>query len=84
MTSPIIQLPNAEQNSNPIVRALEDALAQARAGRLAAVGVVTVSSMGSINAAAGGTKLGDVYIGADILKGNLMNAFMGTRPTLAS
>ena len=83
MSTPIIQLPNT--GGDPIVKLLEEALALARAGRLGSVAVITVSSIGNIGTSLAGGRPGDIYVGADMLKGQLMAAFTGGgRPPLAS
>lgn len=56
--------------TNPIVVALENALAAARAGRVASMGIVMISPLGqySVQAAGSGEQ---IYIGCDVLKTQL-------------
>ena len=54
------------------VGTLQALLRDAEAGKIVAIGVVAVTGIGQIGAFAAGRKPTEVYVGADILKANLL------------
>lgn len=62
-----------------VIKVLEAALVEARAGRMMAVGVISVAKAGQVGcAAAGGGQL-EIIAGTEVLKQNLLAGMTGRR-----
>ena len=57
--------------NHPSIQLLEGTLAAARAGRISAIGIVSVSPLGQYSVAAAGSGE-QVYVACDVLKANLI------------
>lgn len=63
---------------NPeVISALEGLLASARRGEVKAVGLVVVGGPGKVSAGMAGSGQIEVYVGCDMLKGELMRQMTG-------
>lgn len=63
-----------------VANLLEAIAKEARKGRYCAVGMVLVEGAGRISTPATGNMIGQQYLGADLLKQNLMAYAMGVHP----
>lgn len=64
--------------SGEIIQILENALADARAGKVVAIGIVTVNAMGNSQFTAHGP-MPNLYVGLDALKATMLSSFMTGR-----
>lgn len=67
-------LPGVTVGNPDVVRVLEDALAAARAGRLVAVGVVSVTGPHQIGAVTAGSAAMEIYVGAGMMQASVLKA----------
>ena len=64
------------------VALLKNALAQAEQGQITTIGLVVVTPLGQIGASFVGPRMADVYVGVDILKGDMLATMRrGSQPT---
>lgn len=70
-----VQDPSPIQMKNPVVEALEAALAAARAGQIHTVGLIMVDPNGNVQPAWAGGRLGDLHLGCSIIQYRLMSIF---------
>jgi len=73
-------LPPIPQLKNPIVQMLEEFLAQAKAGNLAACGIVAISQQRGVANAYVGMLHGDLYVGAGMLQARLLGEIVNPKP----
>lgn len=64
--------------NDEIVRLLHNALAEAQAGKVVAIGIVTVNAMGNSQFTARGP-MPNLYVGLDALKATMLSSFMTGR-----
>jgi hypothetical protein len=74
-TEKIGPIPGAANVPNPVVMALEHALAAAKAGRVNSIGIIMVDPAGAVLPAWGGDRLGDIYLGCGLMQWRLMQVF---------
>ena len=70
------ELPPVPQMQNPVVRLLEDMLEKAKAGQIAAIATVAVTSQRGIMNVYAGVLHGDLYVGTGMLQMRLLSEIM--------
>lgn len=69
---------------NPCVGLLENMLADAKAGRVTSVAVISILSGGQVASGYAGAQRGDLFLGAALLQDSLLTSIKGppTRPAI--
>lgn len=70
------ELPPLPQMQNPVIRLLEDFLAQAKAGNVVAVACVAINQQRGVANAYAGLLHGDLYVGSGMLQARLLAEIM--------
>lgn len=65
------------QMKNPVVEALEAALAAAKAGQIHTVALIMIDANGNVQPVWAGGRLGDVHLGCSLIQYRLMAMFHG-------
>lgn len=68
--------------ANPIVKMLEEALVEARAGRISSLGLILATPIGGMATPWAGPQTSDIYLGCGLMQARIMMAI--TQPARSS